>query len=242
MTRVALLAPMRQELAPLVRKLALRRTATDPAQYVGLAGRIEVVAMLTGIGMQAAAAATERLLDATKLDHVFVVGIAGGVDARQPIGASIAPELVVDSASGHEYRPVQLGELPPRGRLLTSDQLVSGLDRAAELKHSGVVGLDMETAAVAAVCERRGCPWSVFRAISDRVTDGTTDPAVLALAGPDGSGDLRAVARYLLARPWRIVRLARLGLGSWRAANAAADAAIRACARLGGPSAGSGLP
>ena len=91
----------------------------------------------------------------------------------------------------------------------------------------------METAAVAAVCERRGCPWSVFRAISDRVTDETTDPAVLALAGPDGSGDPWAVARYLLARPWRIVRLARLARGTLRAANAAADAAIRACARLG---------
>ena len=58
-------------------------------------------------------------------------------------------------------------------------------------------------------------------------------PVVLALAGPDGSGDPWAVARYLLARPWRIVRLARLARGTLRAANAAADAAIRACARLG---------
>lgn len=232
MTRVGLLAPMRQELAPLVRRLRLRRAETDTALYVGLAGRIEIVAALTGIGTQAAAAATERLLDATKLDHVLVVGIAGGVDAEQRIGSLIAPEVVVDFASGHEYRPVQLGELPPRGRLVTSDQLVTGQGEAAELKRNGVVGLDMETAAIAAVCERRGCPWSVFRAISDRVTDGTTDPAVLALAGPDGGGDAGAVARYLLARPWRIVRLMRLALGTLRAANAAADAAIRACARL----------
>jgi adenosylhomocysteine nucleosidase len=231
--RVGLLAPMRQELAPLVRRLSLRRAETDTALYVGLAGRVEVVAAMTGIGTQAAAAATERLLAATKLDHVMVVGIAGGVDADQPIGTLIAPEVVVECTTGHEYRPVQLGALAPRGRLVTSDQLVTGEDEAAELKRSGVVGLDMETAAIAAVCERRGCPWSVFRAISDRVTDGTTDPAVLALAGPDGSGDARAVARYLLARPWRIVRLTRLALGTLRAANAAADAAIRACARLG---------
>jgi adenosylhomocysteine nucleosidase len=223
---------MRQELAPLVRKLALRRAESDTALYVGLAGRVEVVAALTGIGTQAAAAATERLLVATKLDHVLVVGIAGGVDANQRIGSLIAPELVVDLTSGRELRPVQLGELPPHGRLVTSDRLVTGQGEAAALKQSGVVGLDMETAAVAAVCERRGCPWSVFRAISDRVTDGTTDPAVLALAGPDGSGDLGAVARYLLARPWRIVRLMRLALGTLRAANAAADAAIQACSRL----------
>jgi adenosylhomocysteine nucleosidase len=231
-TRVGLLAPMKQELAPLVRRLALRRAETDKALYVGLAGHVEVVASMAGIGTRAAAAATERLLDATKLDHVLVVGIAGGVDPQQPIGALIAPEVVVDGATGREFRPVQLGELPPHGRLVTSDRLVTGLEEAAELKRSGVVGLDMETAAVAAVCERRGCPWSVFRAISDRVTDETTDPAVLALAGPDGGGDPRAVARYLLAKPWRIVRLARLALGTLRAANAAADAAIQACGRL----------
>jgi adenosylhomocysteine nucleosidase len=95
MMRVGLLAPMRQELAPLRRKLGLRRAEVDTALYVGRAGRVEIVATLTGIGMQAAAAATERLLDATKLDHVLVVGIAGGVDARQAIGTLIAPEVVV---------------------------------------------------------------------------------------------------------------------------------------------------
>jgi len=231
-TRVALLAPMRQELAPLVRKLGLRRSEADRALHVGRAGALEVVATTTGIGTAAAAAASERVLDALPVDHVMVVGIAGGVDAEQPIGALIRPELVVDGASGREHRPVQLGDEPPRGRLVTSDALVTGRDAAAKLAAEGVVGLDMETAAVAAVCERRGCPWSVFRAISDRVTDGTTDAAVLALAGPDGSGDPLALARYLLARPWRIVRLARLTRGSLRAADAAAEGAIRACARL----------
>jgi nucleoside phosphorylase len=232
MTRALLLAPMRQELAPLVRRLGLRPSDADPSLRVGTAGPVDVVATTTGIGMAAAAAASERLLDALPVDHVMVVGIAGGVDAAQPIGALIAPEVVVDAASGREHRPVQLGEAPPRGRLLSSDALVTGLDAAARLLREGVVGLDMETAAVAAVCERRGCPWSVYRAISDRVTDGTTDPAVLALAGPDGSGNPGAVARYLLSKPWRIVRLARLARGSLRAADAAAEAAIRACARL----------
>jgi adenosylhomocysteine nucleosidase len=232
MTRALLLAPMRQELAPLVKKLALRRSQTDPALHVGRAGGVDVIATTTGIGTAAAAAVSERLLDAHPIDHVLVVGIAGAVEASVPIGALITPEVVVDAASGREHRPVQLGEAPPRGKLLTSDALVTGLDEAARLAREGVVGLDMETAAVAAVCERRGRPWSVHRAISDRVTDGTTDPAVLALAGPDGAGNPAAVARYLLARPWRIVRLARLARGSLRAADAAAEAAIRACARL----------
>jgi nucleoside phosphorylase len=231
--RVALLAPMQQELAPLRRKLALRRVRKgDRTLHIGTAGAVEVVAVTTGIGTAAAAATAGWLLRETRIDHAMVVGIAGGVDAQQPIGALIAPEVVVDGISGSEHRPAQLGALPPRGRLVTWDRLVTDLDEAARLARAGVVGLDMETAAIAAVCEGRGIPWSVFRAISDRVTDGTTDAAVLALAGADGSGDPWAVARHLLLRPWRIVRLARLARGTLRAADTAASAAIHACARL----------
>ncbi len=230
--RVALLAPMRQELRPLVAKLRLERSAEDAARYTGRCAGVELVACLTGIGTRAATRATESLLAACAVDHLMVVGIAGGVDPAQPIGALLAPELVVDDASGREFRPVTLDGSAPRGRLVTSDRLVTDGAEAERLRRRGVVGLDMETAAIAAVCERRGCPWSVFRAISDRVTDGTTDPAVLALAGPDGSGDPRAVLRYLLARPWRVVRLARLARGTLRAADAAAEAAIRALGRL----------
>jgi adenosylhomocysteine nucleosidase len=232
--RVALLAPMRQELAPLVRKLSLRRDTDSIGWHSGHVGALDVVARLTGIGTAAAARAAEALLAATPVDHVMVVGIAGGVDAEQPIGASIAPEIVVDGVSGREFRPTQLGALAPRGRLLTWDRLVTDLDEAAALRRSGVVGLDMETAAIAAVCERRGCPWSVFRAISDRVTDRSVDADVLSLAGSDGSGNPKALARYLLARPGRSIGLLRLARGTRRAANAAADAAIEACRRLPG--------
>jgi adenosylhomocysteine nucleosidase len=230
--RVALLAPMRQELRPLVRKLRLERDPEVDARFVGRVGDVDVVASLTGIGTRAATRATETLLDSLTIDHVMVVGIAGGVDPAEPIGASIAPELVVDGESGSVFRPRPLGDRPSHGRLVTSDRLVTDPAEGQRLHREGVVGLDMETAAVAAVCESRGCPWSVSRAISDRVTDGTTDPAVLALAGADGSGDPRAVLRYLLTRPWRVIRLVRLARGTQRATEAAAEAAIRGLDRL----------
>jgi adenosylhomocysteine nucleosidase len=90
----------------------------------------------------------------------------------------------------------------------------------------------METAAVAAVCERRGCPWSVFRAISDRADDGAVDAAILGLAGPDGGPNLPALMRFLVTRPWRVPQLARLARGMRLAADRAASAASRALARL----------
>jgi hypothetical protein len=95
----------------------------------------------------------------------------------------------------------------------------------AGLVARGVVALDMETAAVARVCESRGVPWSVVRTISDRVADGLVGPELLELTGPEGGSNWPAVGRYVLARPSRLVGLMRLGLDSWRAASRAAKVA-----------------
>jgi adenosylhomocysteine nucleosidase len=89
----------------------------------------------------------------------------------------------------------------------------------------------METAAVAAVCEERGVPWSVFRTISDRASDGLADEAVFGLAHPDGSPDLRAVARFVVRDPTRIPRLIRLGRDMSIATKSAATAAAAAIER-----------
>ena len=72
-----------------------------------------------------------------------------------------------------------------------------------------VVALDMETAAVAVVCEERNVPWSAFRAISDRPRDKLVDAAVWEMTGPDGSADPDALRRYLATDPDARTRLAR---------------------------------
>ena len=87
----------------------------------------------------------------------------------------------------------------------------------------GFIAVDMETAAVAGVCERRGVPWSAVRSISDLV--GVTPGDVIGLANPDGTPNVGASIRYLLTKPWRIPQLVRLGLDAQGAANGAAAAA-----------------
>ncbi|MEX0665322.1 MAG: 5'-methylthioadenosine/S-adenosylhomocysteine nucleosidase [Acidimicrobiia bacterium] len=228
---VAMLAPMVPELAPLKKKIPL--TKVDPSNgaytHEGQVGYVRVVAVITGIGTQPAKETTERLLDGIKVDHLMVVGIAGGMGPSVEIGDLVIPELVVDEATGKEVRPNVLEGSKPRGTIVTSDRF--GYDDVTNAKFiaDGVVGVDMETSAVGIVCEARGVPWSAYRGISDRGDDDSVDVEVLKLAGADGSGDGKALMKYLLRRPWKIFYLAKLGKGTYKAVNVAADAAIAAC-------------
>jgi nucleoside phosphorylase len=231
--RIAILAPMRIELRPLVAPLGLAPSRERESEFLlGAAGRVEVVAAITGIGMRAGAQSAARILDAASPDHLIVVGIAGGIGGNVAVGDLIVPELVSNLDTGKTFRPTALGDPPQRGTLASSDALLGVPEEAERLKDQGVVAIDMETAAIAAVCDLRGCPWSVFRAISDRADDGATDAAILGLVGPNGNPNLAAVARFVLTQPHRIPQLVRLGRGAKTATRTAAGHAVAAIESL----------
>ena len=225
--RIAILAPLRSELRPLVRLLSLKQSRFgDRNLYGGTLGRAEIVATTTGIGTRAAARTAERILDTIPVQHLVVIGIAGGLGPSVDIGDLVVPNLVIDLVTGAEYRPSVLGDTDARGMLVTSNEVLIDRVEAARLERQGVMAVDMETAAIAAICESRACPWSVFRAISDRAGDGSVDPALLGLAGPDGEPNLPALVRFMLMNPKRAPNLARLGRGLKLATNAAASGAV----------------
>ena len=233
---VAMLAPMVPELAPLKKKIPLERTDEGNGAYthVGQVGDAKIVAAVTGIGTKPAEATTDRLLDEIQVHHLMVVGIAGGMGPTIEIGDLVIPEVVIDEATGKEYRPNVLGGVEPRGSIVTSDRFGYDDETNAKMIADGVLALDMETSAIGAVCERRGVPWSAYRGISDRGDDDTVDIEVLKLAGADGTGDFKALVWYLLRKPWKIGHLKNLAKGTNLAVNAAADAAIAACSAVAG--------
>src|SRR5215471_16882906 len=168
--RVGLIAPMPSELRPLIKALSLQRVKPDDTSiYVGVAGSTELVATTSGMGTKLATDATERLLDTTPVDHVMVVGIAGGMGTAK-VGDLITPTVVVDKESGREFAPDYLSDAPtPAGKLVTHDDFDMGPGEKDKLVADGFVAVDMETAAVAAVCVARGVKWSPVRVISDLV-------------------------------------------------------------------------
>jgi len=224
---------MPMELVPLTRDLELTETVVaGVALHAGSLGDRDVVAIVTGMGTRFARAGAEQLLDAVAVEHVFVVGITGALENETPIGTLILPEVVVDSATGREHRPTRLGDAEHQGRMWTTDELTTDPGELADLRSRGVVALDMETAAIAHVCEARGVAWSVFRAISDRAGDGTVDDEVFAMSNQDGTPNHDAIASFLAKYPERIPQLAQMAADSTLATERAAAAAVLACADL----------
>jgi adenosylhomocysteine nucleosidase len=231
--RVAFVCAMPMELTPLKRKLSLKKTRVGSLDvYVGSLGDRPITAIVTGMGTTLATAGIEQLLEAVEVERVVVVGITGAVENETPIGTLILPEVVVNSATGAEYRPAPLGAGAPSGKMWTTDVLTTDLEVIAGLRANGVVSLDMETAAIAQVCERRNIPWSVFRVISDRATDGSVDEEVFHLSNQDGTPNPKAVAAYFLKHPGRVPAMARMAKEARLATERAADAAITAVSEL----------
>ncbi|MGH3678529.1 MAG: hypothetical protein ACRDU5_22880 [Mycobacterium sp.] len=222
---IAFVCAMPMELRRLRRRLRLRKIDIG---YAGRIGDRPVIAVMTGMGMARAGAAVSQLLDSVDVEWVIVVGITGAIENETPIGTLVLPELVVDGTDGSQHRPKPLPLGNGNGTIWTTDELLVDPAVHADLRARGVVSLDMETAAIAEVCEDCGVPWSVVRAISDRAGDGSVDAEIFGLASQDGSANIPAVARYLIRHPGAVPRLVRLARGSKLATERAADAAIRA--------------
>ena len=198
---VVVLAPMPLELAAVTSAFGLH--LGGEGLIVPWAGQVGESAMhaacpaYPGMGPARTRTATARLLEegfpgGGKVDHVMIAGICGGLDPALPVGTVINPAVIVDHSSGLSYKHCPPGDaalqganwLRPRRCRLTSNSNHS-------LFADGCLAVDMESAAVAEVCEPRGVPWSVYRCISDRHVDGLLDARVVALTNPDGTLDRR---------------------------------------------------
>jgi adenosylhomocysteine nucleosidase len=214
---IGLLAPMKVEMKPLVKQLSL--TSSIVGGRTAWAGDVDgkdVVATLAGVGVTPATEATEYLIDRFTPSLVVLSGIAGGIDAGLVVGDLVVPEVVIDYATGTEFRSTPVGDTVPAGRLITTDGLIDQ-------------PLLLEDAAMAAVCERRGVPWLAFRGISDLTDEGFVDDDTMTLIKADGSADVVGALKLVARKPTVIPRLIQLGKDTDLATKVAAKGAIAAC-------------
>ena len=228
--RVAVLAPMKSEMRPIIKMLGLAKTGEQGGipVYTGSAGDTDVVLTGTGVGRGPAEAAAERVLTSTRVDRVIVSGIAGGLAPVSGVGDLIVPEEVLDAVTGERFRATAFGDVELGGVIRMGDGSDYSFDDddVRRMVADGLIALDMETAAVARVCARYGVPWLAFRVISDMAGAASLGADVMTLVNEDGSPKAWASLRYLLTHPRRIPQLVRVGRDAQAAAVAAARATV----------------
>jgi nucleoside phosphorylase len=227
---IAILSAMSSELKPVRRALGLGVETQAGSGYTrGIYKGVTVITAVTRMGLAAAQRATEELFATVgpDIDHVFVVGIAGANDPRLRIGEVVMPISVVDERDGISRYPANPCGFEPAGLIYSTDQLAYSKEFVAMLQDRKVSLVDMESGAIAAVCERHKCPFTIVRAVSDRVDKHAENFDVFHLAHDDGSPKYGAAIRYVLGKPWKIFYLASMGLGAKKAINASSAVLLK---------------
>jgi nucleoside phosphorylase len=235
---VVILAPMPLEMHAIVTAFGLSPTGdAKGAPWTGRVGRSDVTAIHIGMGPPLTRVATSRLFDPAApghvpVDHVMIAGICGGLDPEIEVGTLINPEIIIEYTSGATYTHRPPGNAPQAGKLMTTEAATLDRELSRRFLEQGCLGVDMESSAVAEVCDGQGCPWSVYRCIGDRFVDGLLDARIVAATNPDGSGNTAEIARLIAAEPELAAKLERLSHDTTLAARRAAEAAVRGCIAL----------
>lgn len=204
-------------------------------RWTGRVGGSEVTGIHTGMGPPLTRAAIKKVLAwEERVDHIMIAGICGGLDPAVPVGTLISPETLVLHTTGATYVHRPPGNLPVSGKLMTTEGVNLDPVLIRRFSDDGCVAVDMESAAVAEVCESVGTPWSVYRCISDRPFDGLLDDRVIAATNQDGTADIEAISRLLADDPSLGPKLETLARDSTNGARLAAESARRGCLALGG--------
>lgn len=213
--RIAILAALPREIAPLVRDWPVRvRSRTDGTLICECD---QAIAVCAGMGRERVTYAFDLAEKRGPLRSILSVGYAGAL--RDSIKRSTLhwPGTVIDETTGQHFA-CDGGS----GTLLTAAHVLDQNEKPKMAERWNADLVDMEAATVAALARMRGLPFRTLRAVSDEKADRLPDlnPFV------DRHGGFRAVAfaLHVTFRPWLIPSVSRLGRSSAQASNAMAVA------------------
>jgi adenosylhomocysteine nucleosidase len=167
--------------------------------------KVRVVVVESGTGYARARSATLALIDAHSPKWILTCGFGGALVPSIKIGDIVVADSIVDAHGQTLLIDVAFPSDPARGlhigRLLTNDTIVRLVaEKQALAQRYGALAVDMESLAVAQVCQQRGIRCLAVRAISDDLSD-DLPPEVLTLVGPTGTTRFGAALGAIFRRP-----------------------------------------
>lgn len=173
-----------------------------------------VVAMIfTGMGRTRARTAAEHLIFGHRPYWVVHPGFGGGLDPALKHADVVLPTEVVNPEGLVVPIPIRPELLPggiTTGRLATVDQIVrKSTEKQALRTATGAIVVDMESHAVASLCQSLNLRWVGLRVITDTATD-ELPPEILTITGPTGAFRLGATLGALWNRPAAVKDLLKL--------------------------------
>ncbi len=182
MNPIAIIFALAEELRPLLKEQALETRVTKRKTTIskGIFRGVPILFCRTGMGMGNAHQGSEELIDRSHPSLIFSVGYCGGLKEGIASGDLILPDEV-RSESNDRFRPDasclkslsdiidEGGARCHRGPLLTTFHPLQTTERKREAGEKGAIAVDLETAAIAAVSEKKGVPWVSLRIVFDPV-------------------------------------------------------------------------
>jgi len=178
---------------------------------------------------------------ASRSRGIVSIGIAGGLAPGLQAGRWVVADAVLVDGESVPTNPAWTGRIAARlpeaarGLLLgVNAMVIEATQKAALNRTTGALAVDMESHIVARVARRHGLPFAAARVVAD-VAHRTLPPAARVGMKPDGTMDLPAVLRSLLARPGQLPALILTALDAERAFRALLRGYRRLGPGLGGP-------
>jgi len=194
---------------PLLTCFALKEEAA-PFQKLA-AARPDVAILIVGIGRANAESAARKFLAANSPELVLTCGFAGGLDPDLKLGDVVfAPP---DSALRAPYSALPAKLLAAGAKLVKffcADRIATTAAEKKKLRaETGSDAVEMESAAIQAVCRERGVACLTVRVISDPANE-DLPLDFNALAKPDKSLDFAKLAWAVASSPGKVGALLEL--------------------------------
>jgi len=192
-----------------------------------------VITLIVGIGRQNAEQSVRSFLGGRSPELVFTCGFAGGLNPElklgdvvfeMPLTPSLSPsdgERVAKPGEGLSTKLLAAGAQPVK--LFCADRIATTIAEKKKLRaETGADAVEMESAAIHAVCAGRGIPCVTVRVISDTAHE-NLPLDFNALAKPDQSIDFGKLAWAIARSPGKIGALMQLQKKTKFAAERLAD-------------------